>query len=93
MVGTVAVAVFSIPVVFAGILFASQFRGVKSQSAVLGANLLGAVAGGLMENFSLVVGMRALLLIAMGVYALAGVALWWQTASARTGTAAGLVGI
>jgi spermidine synthase len=80
LAGTIAVAVFSIPVVFAGILFASQFRGVESQSAALGANLLGAVAGGLMENFSLVVGMRALLLIAMGVYALAGVALWRQAA-------------
>lgn len=91
MVGTVAVVVFSVPVVFAGILFASQFRGVESQSAALGANLLGAVAGGLMENFSLVVGMRALLLIAMGVYALAGVALWRQTASTRMEAAARFV--
>jgi SAM-dependent methyltransferase len=82
IVGTVAVAVFSIPVVFAGILFASQFRSVESQSAALGANLLGAVAGGLMENLSLVFGMRALLLIAMGIYALAGAALWRQGAQA-----------
>jgi SAM-dependent methyltransferase len=84
VVGTVAVAVFSIPVVFAGILFASQFRTVESQSAALGANLLGAVAGGLMENLSLVFGMRALLLIAMGIYAAAGIALWRQGAGART---------
>jgi SAM-dependent methyltransferase len=78
IVGTVAVVVFSVPVVFAGVLFASQFRNVESQSAALGANLLGAVAGGLMENFSLVFGMRALLLIAMGVYAGAGITLWRQ---------------
>ena len=78
LVGTVAVVVFSVPVVFAGVLFASQFRDVDSQSAALGANLLGAVAGGLMENFSLVFGMRALLLIAMGVYAVAGITLWRQ---------------
>jgi hypothetical protein len=84
VVGTVAVAVFSIPVVFAGILFSSQFRTVESQSAALGANLLGAVAGGLMENLSLVFGMRALLLIAMGIYALAGVALWRQGAGVGT---------
>ena len=76
VVGTVAVAVFSVPVVFAGVLFASQFRTVESQSAALAANLLGAVAGGLMENLSLVFGMRALLLIAMGVYAVAGIGLW-----------------
>lgn len=74
--GTVAVAVFSVPVVFAGMLFASQFRAVESQSAALAANLMGAVAGGLMENLSLVFGMRALLLIAMGVYAVAGIGLW-----------------
>jgi SAM-dependent methyltransferase len=86
VVGTVAVAVFSIAVVFAGILFSSQFRTVESQSAALGANLLGAVAGGLMENLSLVFGMRALLLIAMGIYALAGVALWRQ--GTRVGTEA-----
>jgi len=84
VVGTVAVAVFSIPVVFAGILFASQFRTVESQSAALGANLLGAVAGGLMENFSLVFGMRALLLIAMAIYAVAGIALWRQGAGVGT---------
>jgi hypothetical protein len=84
VVGMVAVAVFSIPVVFAGILFASQFRAVESQSAALGANLLGAVAGGLMENLSLVFGMRALLLIAMGVYAMAGFALWRQATSVGT---------
>jgi hypothetical protein len=91
MAGTVAVVVFSVPVVFAGILFASQFRSVQSQSAALGANLLGAVAGGLMENLSLVFGMRALLLIAMGVYALAGVGLWRQAAGAKTEAAADLV--
>ena len=87
VVGVVAVAVFSIPVVFAGILFASQFRAVESQSAALGANLLGAVAGGLMENLSLVFGMRALLLIAMGVYAMAGFELWRQATGVGTESA------
>lgn len=76
--GTVAVIVFSIPVVFAGILFALEFQITDSQSAALAANLLGAVAGGLMENLSLMFGMRALLLFAMGLYALAGLGLWWR---------------
>ena len=75
--GTIAVVVFSIPVVFAGILFALEFQAADTQSAALGANLLGAVAGGLMENLSLVFGMRDLLLIAMGLYSLAGLGLWW----------------
>jgi spermidine synthase len=74
--GIVAIVVFSVPVVFAGMLFASQFCAADSKSAALGANLLGAVAGGLMEDLSFVIGMRALLLIAMGVYVLAGIGLW-----------------
>jgi len=39
---------------------------------------LGAVAGGLLESLSLLFGMRALLLVAVGVYGLAGVGLWRQ---------------
>jgi spermidine synthase len=74
--GTVAVVVFSLPVVFAGMLFASQFRTAVSKSSALAANLLGAVAGGLMESLSLLFGMRALLLIAIGVYVVAGIGLW-----------------
>jgi hypothetical protein len=61
----VAVVIFSIPVVFAGILFASEFRNAESPSAALGANMLGAVAGGLLESLSLPFGMRALLLVAI----------------------------
>jgi spermidine synthase len=73
--GAVATAVFAIPVFFAGILFATEFRAVESPSAALGANILGAVAGGLLENLSFIFGMRALLLVAMVLYCLAGVGL------------------
>jgi spermidine synthase len=76
MAGMIAVVVFAVPVVFAGILFASEFREAESPSAALGANMLGAVAGGLLENLSLVFGMRALLLVAIAIYCLAGVGLW-----------------
>jgi spermidine synthase len=74
--GAVATAVFAIPVFFAGILFATEFRAVESPSAALGANILGAVAGGLLENLSFIFGMRALLLVAIALYCLAGVGLW-----------------
>ncbi|MGA8501979.1 MAG: hypothetical protein WB683_10545 [Candidatus Sulfotelmatobacter sp.] len=80
--GTIAVVVFSVPVVFAGILFALEFRAAESPSAALGANILGAVAGGLLETLSLLFGMRALLLVAVGVYCLAGAALWRQKRTA-----------
>jgi hypothetical protein len=82
--GTIAVVVFAVPVVFAGILFASEFREVKSPSAALGANMLGAVAGGLLENLSLLFGMRALLLVAIAIYCLAGVGLWMRRARHAT---------
>jgi hypothetical protein len=82
--GTIAVAVFSVPVMFAGILFSSEFRNAESPSAALGANLLGAVAGGLLENLSLLFGMHALLLVAIAIYCLAGVALWNRRGSASS---------
>ena len=73
--GCLAAAVFSLPVFFAGLLFAREFRTAASPSAALGANMLGAVAGGLLENLSLITGMRALLLVAFALYALAAWAL------------------
>jgi hypothetical protein len=85
--GAIATAVFTIPVFFAGILFATEFRNVESPSAALGANMLGAVAGGLLENLSFVFGMRALLLVAIGLYCLAGIGLRFRQ---KRATAAGV---
>jgi hypothetical protein len=71
-VGGLAACLFTIPVFFAGLLFALEFRAVDSPGAALGANMLGAVVGGLLENLSLIVGLKALLGIAFVLYALAG---------------------
>ncbi|MBZ5546474.1 MAG: hypothetical protein LAO22_00735 [Acidobacteriia bacterium] len=71
-VGLIAAVVFAVPVFFAGLLFASEFRAVESPAAALGANMLGAVVGGLLENLSLIIGMKALLLVAAVLYSLAG---------------------
>ena len=73
LVGTFAAIMFAIPVFFAGLLFASEFRAVESPAAALGANMLGAVVGGLLENLSLIVGMKALLVVAAILYFLAAV--------------------
>ncbi|MGO9864623.1 MAG: hypothetical protein ACLPLR_13505 [Terriglobales bacterium] len=73
LVGSCAAVVFAIPVFFAGLLFASEFRSVDSPAAALGANMLGAVVGGILENLSLIVGMKALLLLAAILYCLAAV--------------------
>jgi hypothetical protein len=72
-VGAIAAIVFSIPVFFAGLLFASEFRQTDSPASALAANMLGAVVGGLLENLSLITGMKALLIVAGVLYALAGV--------------------
>jgi spermidine synthase len=75
LVGWVAAVVFTIPVFFAGLLFANEFRITDSPSAALGTNMLGAVIGGLLENLSLIIGLKALLLVAILLYLLAGVGL------------------
>jgi hypothetical protein len=75
LVGALVSTVFSVPVFFAGLLFSLEFRTVTSPGAALGANVLGAVAGGLLENLSLVIGLRALLLVTLGLYAIAGIGL------------------
>jgi SAM-dependent methyltransferase len=71
LVGSFAALIFAIPVFFAGLLFASEFRSAESPAAALGANMLGAVVGGLLENLSLIIGMKALLLVAAVLYSLA----------------------
>jgi hypothetical protein len=82
-VGIIAILVFSLPVCFAGILFASEFKLATSPSAALMANILGAVAGGLLESLSLIFGLRALLLVAIVLYSLAGIGLWLDTDPGR----------
>jgi SAM-dependent methyltransferase len=74
--GIVAIAVFSVPVLFAGVLFSAEFRNTISPSGALNANVLGAVTGGLLESLSLVYGLRALLLVAIVLYCMAGLGLW-----------------
>jgi spermidine synthase len=75
-VGTLVAVVFSVPVIFAGLLFSLEFRTEAAPGAALGANVLGAVVGGLLENFSLLLGMRALLPITIAIYCVAAIALW-----------------
>lgn len=76
--GIALAAVFSVPVFFAGLLFAMQFKKVASPSAALGANILGAVLGGLLENLSLLLGMRGLLPVTILLYCFAALGIWSQ---------------
>jgi predicted membrane-bound spermidine synthase len=65
-----ATLVFS-PVFFGGLLFSRSFRRSASPAADFGANLLGAMAGGVGEYLSLVAGYRFLLILVGGCYLLA----------------------
>lgn len=58
----------ALPVAFAGIIFSRLLRRSASPSAALGSNLLGAVCGGALEYLSLLIGLRALALLAMALY-------------------------
>jgi len=60
----------AVPVFFAGIIFSSELRSRGDAAAALGSNLCGAVVGGLLENLSMVVGLRAIVLFALAFYLL-----------------------
>jgi hypothetical protein len=57
------------PLFFSGIIFARWFERTSTPAAALGANLVGAVIGGLLEYTSLVIGLRELYLLAIAFYA------------------------
>jgi SAM-dependent methyltransferase len=72
-VGLLLSAAYSVSLFFAGVLFTELFRRAERRSNVFGANILGAVAGGLCQNISFLTGMKFLLLLAALFYCLAGV--------------------
>jgi len=57
-----------LPVFFAAVCFSRLFAVQKMTGAALGMNLVGAMGGGLLEYLSMALGMRAIWLIALGVY-------------------------
>jgi hypothetical protein len=66
-----AVALGFAPVFVGNLVFAGRFRDVGSSTIAFGTNLLGAIAGGVLEYGALVVGYRALLIAVGALYALA----------------------
>jgi hypothetical protein len=63
-----AVVLAFLPIFIANLVFAQRFRDTEGATAAFGANLLGAMVGGLLEYASLVIGYRNLLLIVAAVY-------------------------
>lgn len=71
-VGILLSAAYSFSVFLAGVIFTEMFRRAAGRSSAFGANIVGAVAGGLTQNASFILGMKMLLLIAALFYASAG---------------------
>jgi spermidine synthase len=70
--GAVAItSIMTLPVFFAGLVFADAFARSSSPSFALGWNVLGAVVGGMAENASYLIGIPGLLAVAAVFYALA----------------------
>jgi hypothetical protein len=59
------------PIFLANLVFAQRFRSVGSSTVAFGANLLGAMVGGMLEYLALVGGYRWLLVLAAVLYGLA----------------------
>ena len=66
------------PMFFAAVIFARLFRDSKTPDISFGSNIAGAVVGGLCESFSMLLGFRYLLVLAMGFYLLSA---WSSTRS------------
>jgi hypothetical protein len=60
----------SLPMLFSGIVFVRSFAIAKEKSNALGANLIGALVGALLQSITFITGIKALLLIVAGLYLL-----------------------
>jgi hypothetical protein len=67
----IAVAVAFVPIFLANLVFAKRFRDVAASNLAFGANLLGAMVGGVLEYVSLITGYRVLLILVGALYAAA----------------------
>ena len=67
----IVAAVTTLPLLFSGLLFARSFATVIGKDLALGANLLGALVGALLQTIAFISGIKALLLIVAGLYACA----------------------
>jgi spermidine synthase len=81
--GFAATLLLTLPIFFAGVLFADAFAASSSPSFALGWNILGAVVGGMAESLSYRFGIPSLILVAALFY---GLAVVWRTPAAAVET-------
>jgi hypothetical protein len=75
-------ALTTLPMLFSGVIFIDSFARVARKDRALGANLIGALVGGLLQSLTFVIGIKALLLVVAALYLCAWLAR--PTPSART---------
>jgi hypothetical protein len=73
--GILAGSFYSLPLFFAGVIFASSINRVAGIDAAFSANMLGAAVGGMLESASFIFGLRAVVLIAIALYAASALAM------------------
>ena len=61
----------TLPMLFSGIVFVRAFAVAERKDTALGANLLGALVGAVLQSVSFLLGIKALLLIVAAFYTLA----------------------
>ncbi len=61
-------ALTTLPMIFSGMIFIHSFANVEKKDQALGANLLGALVGALLQSITFMTGIKALLLIVIGLY-------------------------
>lgn len=67
--GVVAGAFYALPLFFAGVVFAASLQKVRSVDTAFAANMIGAAVGGMMENASFIFGLKAVVILALILYA------------------------
>lgn len=85
----VAVVLWFTPIFIANLLFAQRFRAVGESSVAFGANLLGAVAGGVLEYAALVTGYQVLAVVVALLYGCAFLVGWRSGMTADMRAASG----
>ncbi len=63
--------VMGLPIFFVGVIFSTSFAKAENRASALAFNLLGAMTGGMLESLAFLVGLKALLIVALVLYLLA----------------------
>lgn len=75
----------TLPMLFSGIIFVRSFASVERKDSALGANMIGSFLGALLQAITFIIGIKALLIIVAGFYALSFLFLPRQSKHANLG--------